>query len=352
MSDHPKSKTQWHHIFAALLQELLTPVGITVETNLPMSSTPPEIDIVLIRQQHDQPWTEEQRAYLPDGIRDSLANHVVLELKLTETVNKEAIEQALMYDIGYHRDKAKHETVIIQSFLVSAKTPNKKTLTQYGYQATEQAGIYHSDNIFIESMPLLLLNELSDEAHNVFFKLFASHRKARVSAVQNLRQWWLAQLSWSLRYLIQGLIQHWLKGEILVETLTADKLREQGKLVKDLLIPLLNDKDMAEILLADNPYLEQIEQKGRDEGLKKGRDEGLEEGRHEGEKKAKAIAIKNIRQTLAIRFGAELGAYDQRLNPLKLSVLEQLNDLAFMVETIDKFEAELMARWETDSPVD
>ena len=198
MTNQTEQKTQWHHIFAALLDELLSPVGIKVKSDVPISLNPPEIDIILMQQVGSGNWTDEQRAYLPDGIRDSLADQASLELKITETVDKKAIEQVLMYDIGYRRSTAKQkEQVTVQSFLVSAKTPDPSNgvLEQYGYQATEQAGIYRSDNIFIKELPLILLNELSDEAHNVFFKLFASRMTVKRSAVRSLRRWWLAQLS-------------------------------------------------------------------------------------------------------------------------------------------------------------
>ena len=113
MMSKKEQNTQWHHIFAALLKELLLPVGINVEHDVPVNI---KIDIILMQQDGDDAWTEEQRAYLPDGIRDTLSDRASLELKITESVDKSAIEQVLMYDIGYRRLMAKQEeTVTVQS---------------------------------------------------------------------------------------------------------------------------------------------------------------------------------------------------------------------------------------------
>jgi hypothetical protein len=61
----------------------------------------------------------------------------------------------------------------------------------------------------------------------------------------------------------------------------------------------------------------------------------------EVERKLKQVTIKNIRQTLAIRFGTPLEQYTKQLHRLKLATLEQLNELAFTVATLAEFEAKL-----------
>ena len=46
----------------------------------PIMSESPQIDILLIKRQTTD-WTPEQRALLPDGIRDSKATDILLEFK-------------------------------------------------------------------------------------------------------------------------------------------------------------------------------------------------------------------------------------------------------------------------------
>ncbi len=84
MSTHTSSSSaiQWHRLLGTLLERFLTPVGIDVSTNVEVMSSPPEADILLLRRQGRQ-WSEEQKARLPDGIRDSDAKHILIEFKYT-----------------------------------------------------------------------------------------------------------------------------------------------------------------------------------------------------------------------------------------------------------------------------
>lgn len=70
-------------------------------------------------------------------------------------------------------------------------------------------------------------------------------------------------------------------------------------------------------------------------------EELIQEGREQAEQGTWQLAFKNIRQILAVRFAADLGAYDDQLNQLELSSLKTLNDLAFEVNDLAEFEAEL-----------
>ncbi len=72
----------------------------------------------------------------------------------------------------------------MQSFLVISKTPRADTLRQFGYQPTSQAGVYKSDNILLTDVPLLVLNKLGNERHNIYFKLFASRKAAKKEALK------------------------------------------------------------------------------------------------------------------------------------------------------------------------
>jgi hypothetical protein len=167
-------KIKWHQIFAAMLREQLQQVMITVIDELPVTG---EIDVVLLQRLiNSRTWTAQQRQALPDGIRDSLARHFLLEVKITESFSREVVEQALGYDIFYRRkpDIASLPASAVASFIICAKTPRRQTLAQFGYEPTQWAGIYQSNKLFLERINLMVLNELSPQPHNVFFKLFAN----------------------------------------------------------------------------------------------------------------------------------------------------------------------------------
>ncbi len=78
-TEEPKIK--WHRLLAQLLEELLTPVGISVHPEVPVMSEPPKTDILLLTKENKGKWTPEQMARLPDGIREKKADHILLEFK-------------------------------------------------------------------------------------------------------------------------------------------------------------------------------------------------------------------------------------------------------------------------------
>jgi hypothetical protein len=105
-------------------------------------------------------WTAEQRARLPDGIRDSKASHILIELKYTQSLNEEALTQAAGYEFFYKKAK-KCSPVEVQTVLLSARKAYSTTLTFLGYQLTEYSGVYRTQSAGFRN--LLPLNELSNE---------------------------------------------------------------------------------------------------------------------------------------------------------------------------------------------
>ncbi len=97
----------WHRLFGASLEMVLAPVNITVLTNFPVMTNPPETDILLLRNNEDH-WTAEQRDRLADGIRDTIAAHILIEFKYTESLTERVLQKALGYDIFYKESKGPH----------------------------------------------------------------------------------------------------------------------------------------------------------------------------------------------------------------------------------------------------
>lgn len=101
MTNASKSnKTRWHRLLGTLLEQLLTPVGISVQCDVKVMVNPPEADILLLRRQTSE-WTKAQLERLADGIRDSKASHILVEFKYSESLNEKALQQALSYDYFY-----------------------------------------------------------------------------------------------------------------------------------------------------------------------------------------------------------------------------------------------------------
>ena len=202
-----KQKTSWHRLLARLLELLLSPLNIEVHPDLSVMTDPPEVDVLLLRRQTAK-WTDAQRAFLPDGIRDSKASDILIEFKYTESFNEKALQQALGYDFFYKQAKELADKEV-QTVILSAKTPQAKTLERFGYSKTEHAGVYRSETPMFEKVLLLSLNDLSNESHNAWIKCFATKKKVKEKTLKYLNTLNLMSLNDELKGLISGLSEIW-----------------------------------------------------------------------------------------------------------------------------------------------
>ncbi len=226
----PSSRTRWHLLLGAVLEPLLTPVGIDVFTELPVMQTPPQADILLLRRERPA-WSPEQMARLPDGIRESRASHILIEFKYTESVNEEALCQSIGYDYFYrtaHALKAEE----IQTVLVSARTPRKGTLGGLGYMTTGHAGVFRSGSSVIRKILLLSLNDLVNTTHNAPIKCFASRNRERMAAFAKLKGQQQASFSDRFWRMLNGLWNLWFLrgGDDMSVVVTPEEVREMGKM--------------------------------------------------------------------------------------------------------------------------
>jgi len=163
----------------------MVPRQTEVEHELDASKQPPKIDLAL--RHKGKRWSEEQRAVLPDGVRDRNVQHHLFEFKITESVNIHTFKQVDMYEHLYPQlKKIKHDE--FQSYIVSSKTTDETNLKAWGYKEADYPGVYVSTNPRCEYIVLLLLNELRDVSHNNYFRLFASLKEVRQSALESLLQ--------------------------------------------------------------------------------------------------------------------------------------------------------------------
>jgi hypothetical protein len=217
-------KNLWHLWLARLLKELLPEVGISVQTGFPLMTQSPEADLLLIKRD-DPSLLPKQMALLPDGIRECQASHILLEFKYTESVNEKTVRQALGYDTFYRRGQKLGDNEL-QTFLLSARTPQPSSLAKFGYEKTQQPGVYHSQYPLVNALPLLSLNELPNEPHNAFIKCFASHLAEKKKAFNTLKRSGFKHLKPRLKRFLSSLWEYWfvLKGEEMNIELTPEQL--------------------------------------------------------------------------------------------------------------------------------
>ncbi len=245
MENTPNSgKTMWHRLLGGLFEELLNPVGVSVFTEFPVMSQSPIADILLLRNERGR-WTSEQLKRLPDGIRETRAGHVLIEFKYTESVGENTFRQMVGYEFFYKSTRGLNSQDV-QPFVISSKIPRQSLLRTFGYYPTEKSGVYHSNSPLLENIPLLSLNELSDELHNAFVKCFASHKKNKRSAFETLAGYDLKNFQQQTQWFIQGLWDHWFteKGDIMKpDEITPETIKEMGKMWGDFILSSLPPED-------------------------------------------------------------------------------------------------------------
>lgn len=233
---------QSHQYLCTVLEYTLTPVEIEVSMELELLSRPPKADILLLRRE-GKAWNASQRARLPDGVRDSAANHVLIEFKYTESVNTTALRQAIVYDHLYRQAQKLPEGALL-TIVLSAKTPRKDSLDSWAYSEVKD-GVFRSSNPFLENVMLLVLNGLPPTPHNATVKLFASRKKVRETAFATLDRSMIAETP-GLELFLVGLHKAMgLKGETeMAEVLTTEKLMEIGEKVRTRILELATPEEI------------------------------------------------------------------------------------------------------------
>jgi hypothetical protein len=224
-----------HKLLGRVFEELLTPVNVTVETGLRIMAESPEADVLLIRRDQ-QRWTAAQRDLLPDGIRDTEADYVLIEFKYSESVNRDALFQALTYRYLYLKIQ-KLQPERLHTVIISSKTPSQKFRVDFGYQESDRPGVWHSNNTMLDILDILVLNDLSDAPHNLFIKCFASRKKEKERSFRKLFEFSWKQLNASLQQLFMGMRSIYAdeqEGKDMMEyALTPEKVMEIGKGFED-----------------------------------------------------------------------------------------------------------------------
>ncbi|OQY57057.1 MAG: hypothetical protein DRR08_02220 [Candidatus Parabeggiatoa sp. nov. 2] len=237
--ENTTKKTLWHQILGRIFEFLLTPLGITVSTNVDVMANPPKADILLLKRL-DQNWTEEQLERLPDGIRESNAPQILIEFKATESLSKETFIQAAAYEHFYKQSQELKDEEI-QTFVLCAIQPQKANREQYGYHIQVRRGVYQSDNIAFSHITLISLNELPDELHNAWVTCLASKKLKRLNAFNRLKsegfdlipkpfKWFLAEL-WQL-ISIKG-------DDDMTLDLSPQQIEDMGQMWGDILLPTI-----------------------------------------------------------------------------------------------------------------
>lgn len=182
----PSARTPWHQFLALVFEWSIGAEGVTVQSEVQISSEPPRIDVLLLRRESTV-WTPEQLKMVPDGLRESSASDILIEFKYSESLALDTILQALGYEYFYRTSRGlkKGNT---QIFVLCARTPQSERLAELEYVESDVKGVYISRSIYAAHVPLILLNEIEDAPHNAFVKAFASRKRQKTAAFRTLRE--------------------------------------------------------------------------------------------------------------------------------------------------------------------
>ena len=319
---------KWHRFLAKGLELSVGRQGVLVVAEVEVTQNPPKADILLLRRESAQ-WTPAQLAMLPDGIRESRAYHVLIEFKYTESLTLDALHQALSYEYLYRttNDLAGEEVSI---FVLLAKTPSAERLAAFGYEATEQAGVYKSKQAVVGHIPLLILNGLSDAPHNAYVKAFASRRAEKAKAFSAIRT--QPDISDELLTYFEVLRTVWSlpEGVAMDETLTPERVLEIGREWKRILIQHTPPDEMDEMLPVE--YKQHFIDQGIEQGIERGIEQGIERGIEQG-------MYSTLVEILRHRLGEMPAAVETRLQSCTLDQLNALVNPVLDVATWEEFAA-------------
>ncbi|MDM8549925.1 hypothetical protein QUF72_07605 [Desulfobacterales bacterium HSG2] len=194
-------KTRWHRLLGRLLEELLIPVGIKVFTELEVMGQSAEGGYSVAEK--DAAKMDPRSTGTPDGIRDSSADHILLEFKYSESVGLSAFRQAVGYDAGQIR---------LFSDEQGRRVSESASVTGIGYPADPE-------------------RELSEEPHNAYIKCFADRRQEKRAAFRILKAQNIGSFSVKLLWFLQGLWKHRFSkgGAPMKQELTPEQVIEMGK---------------------------------------------------------------------------------------------------------------------------
>lgn len=151
----------------------------------------------------------------------------------------------MLYDYLYHSSRHLKRQAV-QTFVVSARTPQGTLLAKFGYVTSVLPRVYQSQHEFVSDIDLVVLSELSLEPHNVFFKCFASQKRQRDAAFAMMNQmklWKWPQELWATVNGLQTVFQNLEGEEMKTPVLTPEYLRKLGEGMREQIIASLSLED-------------------------------------------------------------------------------------------------------------
>ncbi|MBF0133442.1 MAG: hypothetical protein HQL75_12740 [Magnetococcales bacterium] len=319
------TNTCWHCLVGETLKTLLEPVDIEVRSEVPVVSAPPKADLILI-QRKSGGWTKKQRHLLADGLWDLDADHILAELKITESLNENSLSKLSVYDTLY-LEAAGLERHQLASVAISAVTPRDEFIERFAFKPVGPDGVFQSQPHWGGTLRLILLNELADTPRNAPLKCFASRQEERKKAFETIKKAGLFQISLAFGRVITGLRRLLMKGSSTsyeMENATPEHIIQVGRDWLEFMVECTPDEELFAI-----PKLKHYLDEFKHQSELKAELEEIQKGR-------RAEAVKTLQRLLQKKFGPDLASrFEQHRHSASLEELETWTDRILDAQSID-----------------
>ncbi|MEO5371273.1 MAG: DUF4351 domain-containing protein [Magnetococcus sp. DMHC-1] len=200
-------------------------------------------------------------------MRDLDADHILIEIKVTENLHEGVLSQITVYDTLY-LETAGLERQQLRSVIISSTTPHKDFLEQFAFEPVGPRGVYESKPRWGGAVRLILLNELADEARNAPLKCFSSRMEERKKAFETVKRAGLFRLSVAFERIMVGLWRLLMKGALdipEIEGITPEDVAQLGKEWFESMVEMTPDEELFSLPKFGH-HLELKLQEGRQEG--------------------------------------------------------------------------------------
>ncbi|MBF0178530.1 MAG: DUF4351 domain-containing protein [Magnetococcales bacterium] len=214
------------------------------------------------------------------------ADHILAELKISESLNEDALSWLSMYDTLF-LESAGLQRKRLQSVIIGAISPRSEFFARFAFVAVGPAGVYESRPRWGGMIRLILLNELADEVRNAPMKCFASRQEERAKGFRTIKRSGLFQISVAFGQIIVGLWRLLMQGSLNspeMEGVTPEQVALLGREWLDFLVDTTPEEELSVL-----PKLEHL--------LGRERLDSEQRGEQKGE-------VKILTRQLQRRFGA------------------------------------------------
>ncbi|MBF0435201.1 MAG: DUF4351 domain-containing protein, partial [Magnetococcales bacterium] len=153
------------------------------------------------------------------------------EIKMTESLNDDALMQILIYDHLYLKS-AQLERHQLRSVIISSITPRKEFLVRHSCRPVGPVGVHEYIPSCSGAVRLIFLNELTDEPQNAPLKCFASRHNEQKKAFETISHAGLFKLSVAFGQIVAGLWRLQMKSDLNspeMEEITPEYVKQLGK---------------------------------------------------------------------------------------------------------------------------